>query len=852
METYSEFQNELATEKVGLVAVQAGLRLMGWSSYSGHVYSVPFAHQVIVSIAVDGTEYTASASLDGVVAGSYFHDRQAGYIYVWTADSSHPNGLYIACVFKFFFANCPIKAPHNLDDGYEVPWLPLLKTTSQFGVEIDNTNLLGYAIEGSGNITLFNDRDFWASVYDKYVFENQLVQIYSWSSSLPITEAKLIYSGRTTGKQYTNNSVTFSLQDQLSALRSKLNLGLMGDVVGAKIPGTLNNAKQRLLFGYVKGHRPTNIDQMLDLTGYTLTGTVAVTSGSQTVTGTSTSFLSELSPGDEILMGSDTTKYAIQSIASNTSLTITEAYEGTTRSGLALRITGTQRGKRYMNRTFLVGGHALKEPTTTVTRVYSLSTFDVADPTDFIAGEPIVINSENLEIERVSGSRITLVLAAANLSVGDIVTIPSVRNVYINNRLLTNIDDYTYDAETAILELDPLAEFSVAPTRSLTGTLAYTSSSRTVTGTSTFFKKELASGDWIRRANESDWFEILSVDSDTQVTLRTASTYTSTGASYNKQPDIYLESRSVLSCDVLGATEDGTTTGTFLNDAPRIVKYLLSQVGMSDLLDTDSFDEVDEVTTPYLGFVVPARMNDTDVPTVRDIINTVNQSVFGTLFQTQEFLLAYSILTPRRPSSMIIFRQGELLDWSIKSDSSNLTSTVKVEYLTKEYDVESGAPSTQVATNDSELLENFTDIRREKTFSTYLVDSEDAERYTKRWTFILETPNSTLNFSTGMRASRLEIAESVHVQHEKFYERYGSALARRVGMVSALKRDASRSSLEMDDVGGAFSRVATIADDDTSEWSDATDDEKFINGFITDEYGMIDNDPETFGINLIW
>lgn len=59
----------------------------------------------------------------------------------------------------------------------------------------------------------------------------------------------------------------------------------------------------------------------------TLTGTCSVTAGSVTVTGTSTLFLTQLAVGDSIIVGEQTR--IVSTIATNTSLTVTEAFEST-------------------------------------------------------------------------------------------------------------------------------------------------------------------------------------------------------------------------------------------------------------------------------------------------------------------------------------------------------------------------------------------------------------------------------------------------------------------------------------------------------------------------------------------
>lgn len=78
----------------------------------------------------------------------------------------------------------------------------------------------------------------------------------------------------------------------------------------------------------------TNISFSDTLPLKTLQGTVAVSNGSPTVTGTSTAFKTQLAAGSVVSIGG--VSYTVSSIASNTSLTLTANYAGATASGLAM------------------------------------------------------------------------------------------------------------------------------------------------------------------------------------------------------------------------------------------------------------------------------------------------------------------------------------------------------------------------------------------------------------------------------------------------------------------------------------------------------------------------------------
>lgn len=68
---------------------------------------------------------------------------------------------------------------------------------------------------------------------------------------------------------------------------------------------------------------------------FQMQGTVAATNGSTTVTGTSTFFLTEILPGDQVIF-QGVYPYTVASITNNTSLTLTSTYAQTTGSGLTI------------------------------------------------------------------------------------------------------------------------------------------------------------------------------------------------------------------------------------------------------------------------------------------------------------------------------------------------------------------------------------------------------------------------------------------------------------------------------------------------------------------------------------
>lgn len=69
------------------------------------------------------------------------------------------------------------------------------------------------------------------------------------------------------------------------------------------------------------------------------TGTVSVTNGSQTVSGSGTSWSSEIAAGDIFTVQGDNAWYEVASVDSNTQITLSANYAGTTGTGKVYAVT---------------------------------------------------------------------------------------------------------------------------------------------------------------------------------------------------------------------------------------------------------------------------------------------------------------------------------------------------------------------------------------------------------------------------------------------------------------------------------------------------------------------------------
>lgn len=846
MTTFSEIQDRAHSQKVGLVSLVAAKRLVGWILASGSIWRLSVSEQVLVSVADDGAALSSVASFALVTAGTYYHDRINGFLYVRLADSTSPDASFTSIEFKLFFATQPVAAPHDLETGFEVLWLPLLLPTSSFLVEVENTKqFLGVALTASSSIKFANDQSFWSPLFDRVTFDTKEVLAYSWSPSVAITEATLVYKGVVVRKGYTTTEVSFEVRDKLDELRAPVALAFVGDLVSAKVTGNLSVARQRRLYGFVRGHLPTPIDQVLS-NGYGLTGTFAATNGLTAVTGTGTSFLSELSPGDEIQIGGDS-KVRIETVTSDTALVLSEAYPLSSASGAAGRVHPSH-PKRYANRNFLIAGHALARTVLTVTGVIDSSAFYVDSTDDIEEGDVLEFNGSQGVVRVLGDGFVKLVTGFTSTpSVASTIVKASVGNVYLDNDQLLLTRDFTYDATTAILSLTTTAEFNLSLARDLTGTFTLTNGVRTVVGVGTLFRSELNPGDWIRRTGTTTWFEILEVTDDLNITLRTApTTEAGNSAGQRKNPKVYSQSSSVLSCDALGRADE---SGRVMKVASDIVKDLLVDASVTSVdLDTDSFTTGKDLAPYRLGFAIPEKYTDTKAPTLREIITKVCRSSFSILTQTNEFLLRFSVIEPSFEVVPSELREEDVVGFNVKADSSQVIKKAIINYGKREWDTVGRSASQQVVdySNDQYL----TSTEKEFTLDSYLIDEDDAIVMASRWAFLLQYATSDVEIQLKMKALTYVLNDVLKFSHEKLYYRIGSTDRSRIGIVLSIKKGVLQSTVLISDLGNSFSRCARICEEGSPDFDDSSEAERLIHGFMTDENGLSADAVE--GINLIW
>lgn len=342
--TFEEASLLPKSEKITLVTLQSAqqVKLFDLSAFT-NTYSRSISF-FCSSVKIGGVNLTQGSSKSTLTAGQFIFDQEEMKVYIYS--TVDPRTIDVILFFTHFFSNKPLILPYDLSTGFDVEWLPYINSIGSIGQQLDDQST-GTVLESTSSIEFLNS-GFFDDYYDFLIFENKAVSFYSWFAETPITEAKKIFEGVIESKDYEKDKVSFKVKDFLFRLRDTVKLEKFSSADGTLADSLIGTPKRRI-YGQMKQMKCAGVDSLLD--GFTgtgtitidttaaviagtasgtyvsndLTGTVAGTAGIRTITGTGTTFLTQIFPNQKIRVtnGLATYSYKVLSVASNTSLTVT-------------------------------------------------------------------------------------------------------------------------------------------------------------------------------------------------------------------------------------------------------------------------------------------------------------------------------------------------------------------------------------------------------------------------------------------------------------------------------------------------------------------------------------------------
>ncbi len=508
---------------------------------------------------------------------------------------------------------------------------------------------------------------------------------------------------------------------------------------------------------------------------------------------------------------------------------------------------------RRLNRSFFIAHHALHEVAESITKVKRGTLYELSS-VEGLAINDVVVFAGN-KVNRVIsidpiGKTIGTAAAVNPLPQQDeVVTRVAVQDVRFNNKSFTPLRDYVVSntANGSTCKLSTYAERDTFPSEVI-GSVTWQNGAKVVVASAGLFST-FHNRDWIRPSNETDWYEIEELFGDNIAILKTPYTGTSGSKGTTANKPTYISDKSNVLINTYGITFDGTPNGRLVRTAPDAVKHLLLEAGIADA-DDDTFDEASE-SAPYLvSYCIPLKQQGKHA-TYREVINDLNSSILGVTYLSNEFRLMYRTLSGARSSAKATYISDfDVTQFKQKADSSTIYRRIIASYRPQDLD-----PVTEESTNlTAEITSNYVDNAgvEGQTFGVdlYLYDTLAAEIIAARLLFFNELPKTQLTLTGSLNLTKLFLTDLVLFRSDSLYSRYGSSDSSVIGMVTALTKTGTSTTLTVSDLGNIFARAMVISPNDTPVFSAASADQKRFGSFITDTAGVVEGD-EDVGTNLI-
>jgi hypothetical protein len=873
----------------------------------------------VIAVKIDGS-YLTQATSDVLNQGEFYFSSDSGKLFVRCLDDADPISKSNWITYRFFFSNIDSFAPSGISSGEIVHYESRIKDIGELKMELDFEQT-GIALESNSSLTLHNNDKFFDEIFDTILWENNNANFWSWSKSIPFSEARKIYSGIVSDKSFNTTQVKFTLKDQLTKLKQPLDLGRFTSLDG-EIESSILGKPKRVVFGRVDKIRTQGIDKVLD--GFTLQGTLtgdsnrnlltgsaqgligqtvvnglgtnfntlasgnkikiigplneytyevlsvispiqisvtspitATFSGSQVrnlevenniVTGIGTDFINQLSNGDVItvIVNSEKYKHTVDIVSSSTQIIVSDEIEVGFYGISAISLPEVSYRKK--NREWHIAGHKLREYTTTISLIEDATNIEVIAIGDIQAGDMITVGLNTYSVIRTTGNKVRLNQGLIGVViVGDSLTKIPVLAVYNGkDRFYINRDYTILNTPTdSVIVLDDLAEFNIAASKYPTVQLSFTSGSPIITSLSTdidlndVFKPR----DWIRSRsiNLQTWYEILSVSQDT-IVLRSNVTTTFSGLGHLKSPN-YVGDDSLILTDCLGLDD-----GDWIRYPSQAVKWILSKTGFTDF-NNASFDQATDDCEMTLSAYWPQTIGS-EFPIIRDMITSINQSCFGSLFMDLDFNFTYSILNSDKPEDLQILKDEDILNFSVTT-KNNIINSILLNYAPNvDVDAESETFKTMILKSDF-VDEAIGKVER-LTQTALLYYPEDATTIAQRWLFFRSLTQTMVTVNAKLNITSSSLNDKVFLDLSRLFKRFGGIDRRKIGIINSISKDSENTSIEFNDLGNLFNRVPSICPDSTNDYIEGESDVAKY-GFIVDDLSET-ADPSSeigLGTNLI-
>lgn len=848
--TREDFISAQASEKLSLVHVHAKRRLYTFSGPTSLIYSkaVPYFVSELKQNDTDLIRVNSQSAI--TTPGKYYYDINTSILYFRPYSDSDPKSVEIIVTYRFFYSDVGINCTWDLNDvSHEVFYDGRIKSSPGYkhkiGIDQSLTSLVG-----SGTLNLLTPDGGLDDMFDKLIFENQRVEVYSWNRDLKPSEAKIIYRGRITNKSFNTNEISFTIKDSIFELLQPPVNPVYSD--SDNVSDSVKGQYKRLVYGRVDGLRCQSTNQIAD--GFTLTGTLSASVTEAKIYGTGTQFLTEVFEGDRLKI--DTLEFTIDKIISNTELEISDEPDYSFSGRTALNVP--ERGIETKNRTFLATWHECTEQSKSVVKVNQLNRIQLNDTSGLYPGDFIefISTGERIEIKNIAPGNI--VVLQQNMINRPMINSGAIRKpiqkVYINGRIVPSNKYTINNSGSCGLTFTNDVEFVIATERATGFELNFTNGSRLVTYTGsgeTQVKEILKAGDWIKPDSPfyTTYFKISYIENN-NIYLNTNFTGTTiTELCDYKSPD-YITDNTIISVDILGKTENGLASGAWISTVAQAQRDLLRQINMTDINEV-SFVQGQTDGNQLVSIQIPESFSSKSLPTIKDIVDKLNKSISSSLTLDNDLLLKFQVLNAFTGQDIYTINDYDVISWGLKATNGKIYNKVVAKYRFKDVSNDTLEEGNSAYSFESEFVNRYIGTGQLNEIELYLYNRVESEINAHRNIYQNRLSVSTITVKSDLRLEALEIGDIVIVDFKRMFKRLGDDTRKKIVLITGKTVNGESIDFEMSDLGNTFNTSGYITENTALEYSLADVNEKLINGYITDNQGIVDDMESTAGINLI-
>lgn len=473
----------------------------------------------------------------------------------------------------------------------------------------------------------------------------------------------------------------------------------------------------------------------------------------------------------------------------------------------------------------------VRESSTNYFKVSTTADGAIKDITSQGAGNHTIYKKKQLIECKLTSSNMTSTEVATLVAE----TISSKLDTYITKSEGANVSAYTKAGVDTTTGSEGTSGFTIS--KLITGKKSDQSISLT---------NNIRSRDIIKPVGYADTFytEVLDVY-DSSFRLRSPATWDTGFYKIQVKNVQYVDNDSHIYINCAGKVDSDSN---LITNASYVVKDLLIEAGLDSRLNDDSFDR-SAVNIPYeMSFKIPNYITDTP-PLLKDVIDSINKTVIGSLVITDDLQLAFNCLDSERISDALpTITDSDRISWKLKSSGQSY------KYIVAQYkftDIEE-LPSTEYLYT-SDFTNKYTQSELTMNEDFMLYHKDEAEEAAQRRLYYNTLSRSDIDINGSLNLAKFNMGDKLIINFSDLYMRLGNNSSNKImGVVSAINKSGESVSLTVTTLGGAiYNRNGIISADDANDFDDASEDEKLYCSYIVGNDGTINNSSDLTGCNSI-